>query len=189
VKTLGDPPTQEEVVRRVDLLTPDRVARWGRLTCAQMVVHVTEAFGLYMGDLDAVPRRTPLQYAPLKHAFVYLLPIPRNVPTAPELLVRVPGDWSREVARLREAISSFAAQHERRDWAAAPDFRPALLPCIRRPRLQAHRPGRFSTLAHPWCCVTVQRPHGRPAWRSDWVTVICSPTSQSSPGSRASTPN
>jgi hypothetical protein len=122
VKSLWDPPTRDEMVRRVDGLRPDNVARWGRMTCAQMVVHITDAFALYLGDLPAVAKRTPLQYAPLKHALVYLMPIPKNVPTAPELLVRVPGDWDEEVARLREAIASFAALHERRDWPRHPVF-------------------------------------------------------------------
>ena len=122
MKTLWDPRVQAELVARVGELGPQRVARWGRLTCPQMVVHVTDAFGLYLGELEAAGRWTPLQYAPLKQAVVYLLPIPRNVPTAPELLARVPGDWSGEVARLREAISSFAAHCERRDWPPHPIF-------------------------------------------------------------------
>jgi hypothetical protein len=92
------------------------------MTCPQMVVHVTDAFGLYVGELDAVARRTPLQYAPLKHAFVYLLPIPRNVPTAPELVARLPGDWNEEVARLLEAMSSFTAQRLRSEWPEHPIF-------------------------------------------------------------------
>lgn len=122
MKTLWDPTTREAVVHRVGRLTPDAVARWGRLTCAQMVVHVTDAFRLYVGELEIAPRRTPLQYAPLKQAIVYLVPLPRNVPTAPELLVRMPGDWDRELVRLQEAVSSFAAQHERRDWPRHPLF-------------------------------------------------------------------
>jgi hypothetical protein len=82
VKTLWDARTREELVERIGRLRPDARASWGRMTCPQMVVHVTDAFALYCGEIDVRPRRTPLQYPPLKQAFVYLLPIPRNVPTA-----------------------------------------------------------------------------------------------------------
>jgi hypothetical protein len=122
MKTFWDPRTYEQIVKRVELLQPDSPGRWGRFTCPQMVVHITDAFALYVGELDAAAKRSPLQYAPLKHAFVYLLPIPRNVPTAPELISRVPGDWHDEVVRLLEAMSRFTAHRLRNEWPEHPVF-------------------------------------------------------------------
>ncbi len=87
-----------------------------------MVVHITDAFGLYVGELRVAGRRTPLQFTPVKQAFVYLLPIPKNVPTAPELTARVAQDWPSVVARLVAAMSSFTAQRGRGDWPAHPMF-------------------------------------------------------------------
>jgi hypothetical protein len=122
VKTLWDPGRQEELLQRVGRLTPDSRARWGRMTCPQMVVHITDAFALYLGELRAAGKRTPLQYAPLKHAFVYVVPIPRNVPTAPELTARLPCEWADEITRLRGAITRFAGERARRDWPLHPIF-------------------------------------------------------------------
>jgi hypothetical protein len=122
VKTLWDPRTHQEVLSRIRRLTPERRAQWGRMTCPQMVVHVTDALDLYMGALTSAGKRTPLQYAPLKQVFVYLVPIPKNVPTAPELIARMPGDWSEEIARLTRTLSAFAAQHARTDWPLHPIF-------------------------------------------------------------------
>jgi len=122
MKTLWDPAAYDDLTRRVNRLAPGTRARWGRMTCAQMIVHVTDAFALYAGELTAAGKRTPLQYAPLKHALVYLMPIPKNVPTAPELTARVPGDWNEEIERLRRAMSSFAGQRTRQDWPAHPVF-------------------------------------------------------------------
>ena len=122
MKTLWDPAAQDELTARIDRLTPQSLARWGRMTCAQMVVHLTDAFALYMGELRAAGKRTPLQYAPFKHAFVYVIPIPKNVPTAPELMVRLPSDWDDEIARLHRALASFAGQRTRREWPAHPIF-------------------------------------------------------------------
>lgn len=122
MKSIWDPRRQEELLTRIRRLTPESRSRWGRMTCPQMVVHVTDSFDLYMGVLGAAGRRTPLQYPPVKQAFVYLVPIPRNVPTAPELLARVPGEWHDEIARLLRGISTFGAQHARRDWPPHPVF-------------------------------------------------------------------
>ena len=60
MKTLWDPRTQEDLLARIRSLRPDTPARWGRFTCPQMVVHVTDAFALYYGDLQCEVKRTPL---------------------------------------------------------------------------------------------------------------------------------
>ena len=92
------------------------------MTCLQMVAHVTDAFALYSGELPSHVRRTPLRFPPLKQVIVYLVPIPRNVPTASELKSRVPGAWDDEVARLETAVAAFASHHARTDWPAHPLF-------------------------------------------------------------------
>ena len=110
------------MLTRIRQLTPERRPVWGRMTCAQMVTHLTDAFDLYMGVLTSARKRTPLQYPPLKQLLVYFVPIPKNVPTAPELIARVPGEWSDEIARLTRTVSTFAGQHARTDWPLHPIF-------------------------------------------------------------------
>jgi hypothetical protein len=122
MKSLWNRHLYDEVVERVARLTPDRRPQWGRMTCPQMVVHVTDAFAMYCGDIEARVRRTPIQYFPLKHALLYLLPMPKNVPTARELKSRVPGEWDAEMERLRAALGHFADQHARIDWPLHPIF-------------------------------------------------------------------
>ena len=121
VKSLWDARNREELVERIDRLRPDARPSWGRMTCPQMVVHLTDAFALYSGEIRAAARRTPLQYPPLKQAFIYLLPIPRNVPTAPELMARKPGEWDDEVKRLQAALRNFC-ESSGVDWPAHPVF-------------------------------------------------------------------
>jgi hypothetical protein len=118
---MWDTRAREALVARIGKLTPDARPAWGRMTCPQMVVHVTDAFALYVGEIEVAPKKTPLQYPPLKQAFVYLLPIPRNVPTARELMSRTPGEWNDEVERLRAAVRKFCERTER-DWPAHPVF-------------------------------------------------------------------
>lgn len=122
MKSLWNPQSHDEVVHRVSRLLPDRPPVWGRMTCPQMVVHITDAFGMYCGDLKVGFKRTPIQYFPLKHAFLYLLPMPKNVPTARELKLRVPGEWDAEIARLRDAIARFGDRRSSIDWPLHPIF-------------------------------------------------------------------
>lgn len=122
VKSLWNSLRHQEIVDRVARLSPDRKPLWGRMTCPQMVVHITDAFGLYCGDIKSGLKRTPIQYFPLKHAFVYLLPMPKNVPTARELKSRVPGDWDVEIERLRAAIARFSDRRTSTDWPEHPLF-------------------------------------------------------------------
>ena len=122
MKSLWNPQHYGEVVKRVAQLSADHQPRWGRMTCPEMVVHVTDAFGMYCGDLKVGFKNTPIQYFPLKHAFLYLLPMPKNVPTAKELKLRAPGEWDAEHARLRNALARFREQHARTDWPLHPIF-------------------------------------------------------------------
>jgi hypothetical protein len=122
MKTLWDRAAHDEIIARMNQLTPERRPLWGRMTCPQMVVHVTDALALYLGELTARGKRTPLQYAPFKQLIVYLVPMPKNVPTAPELLARVPGEWPAEIARLHAMVDSFVRQRDRLDWPPHPLF-------------------------------------------------------------------
>jgi hypothetical protein len=122
MKSLWNRHDHDEVVNRVVCLTPDRAPLWGKMTCAQMVVHVTDAFGMYCGDLKVGFKSTPIQYFPLKHAFLYVLPMPKNVPTARELKLRAPGEWDAEMARLRDAIARFGDRRQHTAWPLHPIF-------------------------------------------------------------------
>lgn len=122
MKTLWDPPTERELLTRIRSLRPDTPPRWGRFTCPQMVVHVTDAFALYMGELACAAKWTPARYPPLKQALVYVVPFPKHVPTAPELLARAPGTWEGETARLERMMGAFASQRDRTEWPLHPIF-------------------------------------------------------------------
>ena len=122
MKTLWNVDVQNDVLARIGRLRPDTPPLWGSLSCVQMVVHVTDAFALYTGDLTCAVKRTPLQYAPLKQLFVYVLPMPKNVPTAAVLKARIAEDWATEVSRLEHAVRGFAEQRHRQEWPLHPLF-------------------------------------------------------------------
>ncbi len=122
MKSVWNPGVQAELVSRIASLRPDSAAQWGRLTCPRMLVHVTDALAMYMGTIPVAVKRTPLLYPPLKQAVIYGLPIPRNVPTARELLLREPGAWEEEQDRFATTLTAFCSQRTRADWPAHPLF-------------------------------------------------------------------
>lgn len=92
---------------RVDPATPPR---WGRMNAGQMLHHLAEAQRMALGDLEVRPRvkwffRTWLA----RYLFIRLLPIPKGVPTAPELVSRDSFDFDSERMRLTETLTRFAS--------------------------------------------------------------------------------
>ena len=89
-----------------------------------MVVHLTDSARMALGELTVTGRRMLLRYPPLKQLIVYVLPIPRGVPTAPELIDRRAAAWGSELAELEGAFDRLLAQHDRVEWPDHPAFGP-----------------------------------------------------------------
>ncbi len=109
MKSIWRASVRDELRARLARLTPESNARWGRMTAPQMVAHLADSARMALGDLPVAPTRRPIRYPPLKQLIVYLLPFPKGVPTAPELIGRIPGEFSHEVhtaGALLERIAS-----------------------------------------------------------------------------------
>lgn len=88
-----DTVVRDDLHRRLKALTPDRKPGWGNFTAPKMVCHLTDGLRMTLGDLAVKPKRTPLRFPVIKQLVVYVLPFPKGVPTAPELLARAPAAW------------------------------------------------------------------------------------------------
>jgi hypothetical protein len=64
------------------------------------------------------------RHFPVKHLFLYVLPIPKGVPTAPELLAREPAPWAEERAQLAALVARFGGAPARAAWPEHPLFGP-----------------------------------------------------------------
>jgi len=122
VRSLWQDATRREVVERLGRLTPENRAAWGTMTAPRMVAHVADAMRMALGDLPTKSKRLPLRHPPFKQLFVYVLPFPKNAPTARELLSREPGGWETELAACRALIERFGAERRDRDWPEHPAF-------------------------------------------------------------------
>jgi len=122
MKTLWQTDARKELEGRLTRLAPDRAARWGRMSAAQMVCHLAESMKMALGELPVARKNLPIRYPPLKQLIVYIAPFPKNAPTAPELLARAPRDWTADVGDLRALVDRFAARGPDAAWPEHPAF-------------------------------------------------------------------
>jgi hypothetical protein len=108
--TMWDEEARRSLVGRLARLTPDARGRWGRMSARDMLAHLTDAARLALGDLPAARKRVPLRYWPIRELVIYVLPMPRNVPTARELLGRSAVDWGEEMGALCHAIDRLSGR-------------------------------------------------------------------------------
>src|ERR1700674_532470 len=112
--------SRREIKDRLERVTPDRKAQWGKMSAPQMVCHLAESLKMALGELPVEPKRLPIRYPPLKQFIVYLAPFPKNAPTAPELLARSPRDWHADVADLQALVNRFTPRGAGGRWPEHP---------------------------------------------------------------------
>lgn len=84
MKSIRNEQCREELISRINSLSPDAKAAWGRMTVDQMLSHLVQS-----GELpfqSSVPdASTWMSRTVIKPLAFYLLPIPKEVPTSPEI--------------------------------------------------------------------------------------------------------
>ncbi|HLG56403.1 MAG TPA: DUF1569 domain-containing protein [Vicinamibacterales bacterium] len=105
--TVWDQSVRSSLAARTQRLNASSKPAWGKMNASGMLAHVNDSYRMALGDLHCQPRNTPLRFSPLKQLIVYVLPFPKNVPTAPEIIARCDG------AVLSDEQSAFAELLER----------------------------------------------------------------------------
>jgi hypothetical protein len=129
-KSMWDAEARQSIRVRVALLDPLESPRWGRFTPHAMIVHLIDSARMALGTLPV--RRSRGAVARIirlpgpRHFFVYVLPFPRNAPTARELLTTAPGDWDADVATFLGLVNELAGRAANRStrWPEHPFFGP-----------------------------------------------------------------
>ena len=110
MQNLFDPVVYQEVMKRMNSLAPGSKALWGRMNVAQMLAHCKEAF------------KVPLSEKKIPRIFLGLLlgwmmksklynddPWKKNLPTAPNFIIRDERDFIMEKDALTTLVNKFYA--------------------------------------------------------------------------------
>src|SRR5487761_2142035 len=120
MKTFLNEGDQQEVLQRIGALRPDSPRRWGKMTCKQMICHLSDSFLLSLGEKPANQAKLPLPRAIFK-LFALRAPMqwPKNIATVPELEQGVggtaPAEFEKDRTALMAVIERFLNERPRRD--------------------------------------------------------------------------
>jgi hypothetical protein len=115
--------SKRQIAERIRRLTPERPRIWGRMSAQQMVCHLHRSIQMAIGEIAVAGRWTPFRLPIVKPIVLYYAPFPKNVPTAPELVVTdTPDAWERDVRRLDEVLDRFVARGRGAPWPDHPAF-------------------------------------------------------------------
>lgn len=96
-------------VKRVQSLRPDTKAQWGKMSVAQMLAHCQVPLRVAGGELILKRGLIGFLFGKLaKKKLAGPEPFGRNMPTAPEFIVRDARDFTVEQKRLVELVQRFA---------------------------------------------------------------------------------
>ncbi len=108
MKNLFDKDIYSEILRRIDLLTPQSQRQWGKMNVAQMLAHCKEAFKVPLSD-KKMPRMfigLLLGWA-IKKKLYNESPWKQNLPTAPNFIIKDERDLEKEKLELSDLINQF----------------------------------------------------------------------------------
>ena len=124
--TLLDQSTRDAIITRINNLSPDAQAQWGRMNVNGMICHCTDQLRVSLGDKGAPSREAKfLERTALKFLVLYVIPIPKNVPTSPKVDQEIDGtkptDFESDRKTLLEYIDRFT--NAPADLASTPHFK------------------------------------------------------------------
>jgi hypothetical protein len=86
MKTLLNPSDQNEIVRRLQTISPTTQRIWGKMSVHQMVCHLSDGYRMFIGEKLVPPAPVSIPPVLLKWAALWIpLPWPKGFKAAPAL--------------------------------------------------------------------------------------------------------
>lgn len=108
---LFDQTKRAEIIARLNLLTPDSKALWGKMNASEMICHCLDGSKMALGEIPPTDRSNFFTRTVVKFLVVYVIPIPKGAPAAPEINPQKKGtkpqDFEKERQLLIEDINNF----------------------------------------------------------------------------------
>ncbi len=124
MKTVAQDRDKEEILRRIAALRADQARRWGKMSCRQMVCHLSDSFLCALGERTASSVKPPIPSAAMRWGALYFpMRWPKGVPTRPELEQGVGGTAPAEFSTDREKLVGLVERFSSaREFAEHPMF-------------------------------------------------------------------
>ncbi len=114
MKNIFNAQDKNELLARIEQLTPSNHALWGKMNVSQMLTHCVEGLKMPTGEIK--PRRVPFPIniigKLLKNKILGEGDLRKNAPTAPELTISDTKDFEKEKVRLKTAVHGLYAMGE-----------------------------------------------------------------------------
>ena len=108
MKSLFDNTAYNEVIDRVNKLSPSSTAQWGKMNVAQMLAHCKEAFKVPLSDKKMAGSFVGKLIGRLIKSKLYNdSPWKKNLPTAPNFIIRGDRSFHDEKQELTDLINKF----------------------------------------------------------------------------------
>lgn len=127
MKNLGNDVDKAELVRRLQMVSPDSPPRWGKMTAHQMICHVTDSYRGPMGEKE-MGRAEGWHFRKLMKWVALSLPFPwpKNLGTLPEMDQRRGGTrplgFEADLTQLKDAMERFSTRDADFAWRPHPIF-------------------------------------------------------------------
>lgn len=112
MKNILDQVPREEMLSRVEKLTPETKALWGKMNVNQAMRHMTYAFQIATGEMPIAPKKLPLPKFLMRYVLLNFKPPKARAQTFVEVdMIRNginPTDFAGEQNALKEAIKNFS---------------------------------------------------------------------------------
>jgi hypothetical protein len=127
MKTLARPRDKAELRRRLKLVRPNSVRRWGRMSAHQMICHLSDGFRMGIGQKPVSRVGGLLHRTILKWAVLYVpMRWPRGIVTVAEIDQELsgtkPADFASDVAQLEALLEVITTRPGSLDWQPHPIF-------------------------------------------------------------------
>jgi hypothetical protein len=107
-RSFHDAAARADVLKRMSALEPGTRPGWGKMNAGQMLCHLSGALRMALGELKTVSKgKVAFQRFPVKHLAMYVVPWPKGLPTAPELVSTAPVVFDVEAASFRAMVQRF----------------------------------------------------------------------------------
>ncbi len=122
MKSLFDKEAYEEIVARIDSLSPDSQWQWGKMSVGQMAWHCQFPLKIAIKNEDKGVRGNPLVRWFFKKSLYNDRPWRKNLPTAPALKAKEEKDFETEMKKLKELVKQCHDVGNRTEWNPHPLF-------------------------------------------------------------------